>query len=181
VKAGGRLEGNLLIVWRDLRHTLGTFCQGKKDYHQAVDYLEDFLNREVVDDRDTLALEKLEKCYVLLGRDDDAKKVWQWQMDSSQRLPQKTSKEPVGGEKVVNDYGERDGGGGDVSEDEGSSEATVVDKVEESNEESPEKDDADEIGDSEAEMQLVQEQIAELEQRLNVLKRAKKEGGKLVT
>jgi len=175
VKAGGKLEGDLFITWKDLSHTLGTFCQEKKDYQQAVGYLEDFLDYEIVDDRDTLALEKLEKCYVSLGRDDDAKAVWQRRMDSSQRLLQKTNKEPVWDEEAMNDHRERDGDdGGDVSEERGnSSQPTLVVEVEELNEGNLEEDETDEIGDSEVEMQLVQVQIAELQRRLNVLKRKK--------
>jgi tetratricopeptide (TPR) repeat protein len=175
IKAGGKLEGDLFITWKDLRHTLGTFCQEKKDYYQAIDYLKDFLSHEIVDERDALALEKLEKCYLSLGRDEDAKKVWQRRMDTCQRLLQKTEIEPVESEKVANDdYGERDDDDcGDVSEEEGGSEATAVSQAEGSNEEDI---DADEFGDFEVEIQLVQEQIAGLQQRLNILKRARRRG-----
>jgi len=155
VKAGRKLEGGLFITRKDLSHALGTFCQERKDYYQAVEYLKDFLNHEIVDERDTLALEKLEKCYTSLRRHDDAKKVWQWRMDSSQRLLQKTSIEPVGGEKVVNNHGKRDDDAcGNVSEEEGSSEGTVVDELEGSNEENLEEDDTDETGDSDVEYGL---------------------------
>jgi len=179
LKAGGQLEGNLFITWKDLMQTLGTFCHERKDYHQAIYYLEDFLNLEIVDDRDNLALQKLEGCYRSLGRDGDAEKVWQLRMDNSQRLLQKTNTVPVGGEEVVNDRGERDDDGWeDVSEEEGSSEATVVDQVEESNEETLEEEDADadEIRDCEVEIQLREEQLAGLKQRLNVLKSQEAEG-----
>jgi tetratricopeptide (TPR) repeat protein len=178
LKAGGQLEGNLFITWKDLRQTLGTFCHERKDYHQAIYYLEDFLNLEIVDGRDNLELQKLEGCYRSLGRHDDAEKVWQLRMDNSQRLLQKSNTVPVGGEKVVvNDHGERDDDDGeDVSEEEGSSEATIVDQGEESNEGNLEEDDTDEIRDCEVEIQLRQEQIAGLKQRLNVLKRARRKG-----
>lgn len=178
-KAGGNLEGDLFTTWKDLRHALGTFRQDKKDYREAVEYLEDFLNHEIVDERDTLALEKLERCYQSLGRDDDAKKVWEWRMKTSQTLLQKSNIEPVSSEKVVNDTEERDGRDGeDFSEEEGSSEATIVDLVEESNEETLEEDDVDETGDSEVEIQLVQGQIAKLKQRLNLLKQARRRGAR---
>jgi hypothetical protein len=181
LKAGGQLEGNLFITWKDLMQTLGTFCQERKDYHQAIYYLEDFLSLEIVDDRDNLALQKLERCYRSLGRDGDAEKVWQLRMDNSQRLLQKPNIVPVGGEKVVNDHGETDDDGGeDVSEEEGSSEATAVDQVEERNEENLEEEDAGEIRDCEAEIQLKEEQLAGLKQRLNVLKSQEAEG-KIVT
>jgi hypothetical protein len=180
VKAGGKLEGDLFITWKDLRHTLGTFCLEKMDYQQAIGYLEDFLSHEIADERDALALERLERCYLSLGREDDAKKVWQWRVDNSQRLLQEIETESVEGEKVVNGHEERDDDdSGDVSEKEGSSEATVVNQVEESNEENLEEDDADEFGDFEVEIQLVQEQIAELKQRLNVLKQARRRGNRL--
>lgn len=180
VKAGGKLEGNLFITWKDLRHTLGTFCQEKADYHQAIGYLEDFLSHEIVDERDALALEKLERCYLSLGRDDDAREVWQRRMDNSQRLLQKTETGSVEGEKVENDSGERgDDDGGDVSGEEESSDATVVNQAEESHEEYLDEDIVDEFGDCEVEIQLVQEQIAELEQRLDLLKRVRRRGERL--
>jgi hypothetical protein len=171
LKAGGQLEENLFIKWKDLRQTLGTFCHKRKEYRQAIYYLEDFLNLEIIDDRDNLALQKLEACYRSLGRDGDAEKVRQLRMDNSQRLLQKTNTAPGGGEEVVNDHGERDDDGGeDVSEEEGGSEATVVGQVEESNEEDLEEEDADEIRDCEVEIQLREEQLAGLKQRLSVLK-----------
>jgi len=180
VKAGGQLVGNLFVTWKDLRQTLGTFCLDKKDYHQAISYLEDFLSHEIVDDRDALALEKLERCYLALGRDDDAKKVWQWRMDNSERLLQKTETEQIEGEKVADGHEETDDEDSrDVSEEEGSSEATVINQVEESNEENLEEGIGDEFGDAEVEIQLLQEQIAGLKQRVKVLKQARRNGGRM--
>jgi tetratricopeptide (TPR) repeat protein len=180
VKAGGKLEGKLFITWKDLRQTLGTFCQEKEDYHRAIGYLEDFLSHEIVDERDALALEKLEKCYLSLGRDYDARKVWQRRMDSSQKLLQKTETEPGEGEEVMNDHEERDNDDlRPVSEEEESSDATLADQVDESNGEDLEEDIADELGNSGVEIQLLEEQIAELEQRVKVLKLARRRGERL--
>jgi hypothetical protein len=80
---------------------------------------------------------------------------------------------------VVNDHGERDNDSGDVSEKDGNSEGTVVNKVDESNEENLEEDDAGDFRDLEVEIQLVQEQMAELKQRSDVLKRARRGGERL--
>jgi hypothetical protein len=178
-KAGGELEGNSFILRKDLSHTLGTFCQKKEDYHQAITYLKDFLNYEIVDGRDIIALEKLEECYFLVGREDEAKQVWKWRMDSSQRLLQKTNIEQAGDDEVANNHRERDDDKGkEMSEDEEEgSEATARDKVEEINKEILEEDDTDD--DSDVEMQLVREQIAELNQRLNVLEQRKAEKKRL--
>jgi hypothetical protein len=180
VKAGGKLEGDLFTTWKDLRQTLGTLCQDRKDYHQAINYLEEFLDHKIVDDRDALALEKLEGCYRSIGRGEKAEEVWKWRMGESQRLLQKPDTDPVGGQKVVNHYQERDDKEGEnVSEEEGSSEGTVMGQVEEIDEENLGECDANEIGDSEVEKQLLGEQIAELKKRLNVLETGKREGERL--
>jgi hypothetical protein len=176
-KSEGRLEGDLFVTWKDVRQVLGKFFLDRMDYHQAIGYLEDFLSYEIEDQRDKLALEKLEKCYLALGRDTDVENTRQRLMDSSQRLLHKTEAEPVEGEKVVNDHGTRDDEDGEnVSEKVGDSESTVANQVEQGNEESVEEDDIDEFGDSEAEIQLVKEQIAELQQRLTVLEQARRRG-----
>jgi tetratricopeptide (TPR) repeat protein len=177
-KSGGKLEGDLLIKWKDLRQTLGTLCQERKDYDKAISFLEEFLSYEIADERDALALEKLERCYVAVGRDEKAMEVRELRMNESQRLLQKTDTEPFGGEKVVNDHRERDDEEGeDVSEGKGSSEGTVVGQVEEIQKENPKEYDTNETGDFEVEQQLLREQIAELEKKLHVLETSK--GGKL--
>jgi hypothetical protein len=79
VKAGGRLDGDLFITRKNLRHMLGTFRLEKMDYQQAIGYLEYFLKHEIADER----------CYLSLGRGDDAKEVWHQRMVYSQRLMQK--------------------------------------------------------------------------------------------
>jgi tetratricopeptide (TPR) repeat protein len=181
-KAGEKLEGDLFTTWKDLRQTLGTFCQRRGDYEKAIGYLEESLTWEIVDERDVLALEKLERCYLSVGRDEQAKVVWQRRMDESQRLLQKADAEPARGEKVADDHGEGDDKeGGNVSDEGGSSEGTVVCQVEEINEENLGEYNDDEIGDSEVEQQLLREQIAELTKRLNVLEMGKGKGAKIMT
>jgi hypothetical protein len=173
-EAGGQLEGNLFTTWKDLRQLLGTFCQDKKNYHHAIGFLEEFLRFEIEDERDALALEKLEKCYLAVGRDDAAKDVRQRRMEISEILLRKTEKGAAEGEKGA-DYHEKthEEDGGDVNGAEGSSEATVVNQADESNKENLEEHIANEFGDSEVEIQLLEEQIAGLRQRVKVLKRAR--------
>jgi len=182
---GGKLEGDLFTTWKDLRQLLGTFCQRRGDYEKAIGYLEESLGWEIVDDRDILALEKLERCYLSVGGDEQvqkAKVVWQRRMDESQRLLQKADMEPARGEKVAGGHGEGDNKeGGNVSDEGGSSEGTVVCQVEEINEENLGEYNDNEIGDSEVEQQLLREQIAELTKRLNVLEMGKGKGAKVMT
>jgi tetratricopeptide (TPR) repeat protein len=178
-KAGGKLEGNLLITWKDLRQTLGTLCQERKDYVRAISFLEEFLSYEIADERDAFALEKLERCYVAVGRDEKATEIRELRMNESQRLLQKTDTKPVGGEKVVNDHREKDDEEiEDVSEGKGSSEGTVVSQVEEIEEGNPEEYDANETGEFEVKQQILREQIAELEKELHALESSKRKGGK---
>jgi hypothetical protein len=181
LRDGGKLEGDLFINWKDAIHTLGNFCYNKRDYHQAIGYLEDFCSYEIADERDILALETLQECYLSLGRDDDAKETRQWWMYHSQRLLQKhetgNETEPVWREEDVNGRRERDDyDDGDRIEEE-ESETTIVNWVDKINEESLEEDIPDQSGDLEAEIQLVQDQMAELQQRLDVLKGARRRRG----
>lgn len=173
-EAGGQLEGNLFTTWKDLRQLLGKFCQDKKNYHDAIGFLEEFLRFEIEDQRDALALEKLESCYLAVGRDDAAKDVRQRRNEISEILLRKIERDPAEGEEGADEHEQTDEeDGGDVNGAEGSSEATVVDQAEESNKENLEEDIANEFGDSEVEIKLLEEQIAGLQQRVKVLKRAR--------
>lgn len=177
---GGKLDGTLFVTWKDLIHTLGTLSYDKKEYHQAIGYLEVFCSYEIADERDTLALETLQSCYLSLGRDFESQEIRQQRLEHSQRLLEKreirNETELVGREKDVNDYEELYDGDGRDTIEEGGSEETVVDWVEEINEDSLEEKIADISGDREVEIQLLQEQIAELEQRLEILKGARGDG-----
>ncbi|KAH9221717.1 hypothetical protein DL95DRAFT_511563 [Leptodontidium sp. 2 PMI_412] len=169
---GGQLEGNLFTTWKDLRQLLGKFCQDKENYHHAIGYLEEFLRFEIEDERDACALENLERFYKAVGRNDAAKDVRQRWVEISEVLLRKTKKDPAEGEKGADDHEEtHEEDGGDVDGAEGSSEATVVNQAEERSKENPEEDIANEYGDSGVEIQLLEEQIAGLQQRVKDLKR----------
>ncbi|KAL5320046.1 hypothetical protein ACEPPN_013106 [Leptodophora sp. 'Broadleaf-Isolate-01'] len=169
---GGQLEGNLFTTWKDLRQLLGKFCQDKENYHHAIGYLEEFLRFEIEDERDACALENLERCYKAVGRNDAAKDVRERWVEISEVLLRKTKKDLAEGEKGADDHEEiHKEDGGDVDGAEGSSEATVVNQAEERSKENPEEDIANEYGDSGVEIQLLEEQIAGLQQRVKDLKR----------
>ncbi|KAH8588450.1 hypothetical protein B0O99DRAFT_600794 [Bisporella sp. PMI_857] len=173
--AGGKLEEDLLITRKDLKHTLSTLRCNQKDYEKAIEYLEEFFHNKVMDDRDTLALQKLEECYTSLGKLEEAKMVQKRRMDTSQVLLWL-------GEVKAPEDDEMCGKNKDTVEsvNGGCIQGTAVDDFKNSNkngdqeEESEEEDDED--GDVEVEKQLLREQISELEQRLKVLnKKGKKE------
>jgi hypothetical protein len=86
VRAGEKLEGSLLIKWKDLNHTLGNFCHDKGDLRAAAMHMEESLVHGIVDDRDTLTLKNLEEWYVELGELSEAERVHQLRISSSQRL-----------------------------------------------------------------------------------------------
>lgn len=74
-KTGIDLEGDMLIIWKDLRHTLGNFQHARKEYAVAIWYLEVYLEKGVEDDRDIFALKLLEEWYSDWGDDAKALKV----------------------------------------------------------------------------------------------------------
>jgi hypothetical protein len=170
VEAGEKLEGNLLILWKDLRHTLGNFCHARGDLSKAVMYLEDYLSHGVVDDRDAFALEHLEEWYAKLGKLDEAQRVRQWRISSSQILLQEDDIELAECERVdkEGDEGnEDDSTDEDTYEDEGSDGQTVED------------DDASEIEDAEVELQILRGEMEKLQQRMTILqKKVEKNKGK---
>ncbi len=162
VEAGEKLEGNLLILWKDLRHTLGKFCRARGDLSEAVMYLEDYLSHGVVDDRDTFALQQLEEWYAELGKLDEAQRVQQWRISSSQILLQEDDIELTEREGVDKESVEEEG-------DDGTDEGTYKD--EESDRQTAEEDDAAEIEDAEAELQILQGEMERLQQRMTVLQK----------
>jgi hypothetical protein len=180
--AGGELHGNMLITWKDLKHTLGEFRYDKKDYFRAIDYFEGFLKFEITDQRDALALEKLVECYTFVGRDADAKKVRQLRIVTSERLLRRTNTGSAENEKAVNHDKERndddddDGDRVNMREKGASNEGTAGDQMEAGNDEDSEEEEADEFDDTDVEIQLMEEQMAELKQRLSALKQAKSRG-----
>lgn len=182
VRGAGKFTVRWRIARKCLMYNLSILCYRRKDYHQAIYYLEDVRNHTTADGLDLFVVELLERCYVLLGRDEDAKELRQQRMDHNQKLllnyETRNKTELVRREEDVNDHGERDEGYGDMIEEE-RSEATVVDLVEEINEESLVEDIADESGDLEVKIQLVQDQMAGLQQRLDVLKGARGKAGSL--
>lgn len=177
VNAGETLEGNLLILWKDLRHTLGTFYHARGDLNNAVIYLEECLSHEVADDRDTFALECLELWYAQLGRLDDAQRIRQRRISSSQILLQDNVElAECGG---VDKEGEE--GNGDEGTDEGTDEDTDEDTYENdgSNGQTIEDDDAAEIEDAEVELQILQGEMENLQRRMTILeKKVEKNKGK---
>ncbi|KAH7363899.1 hypothetical protein BKA65DRAFT_489891 [Rhexocercosporidium sp. MPI-PUGE-AT-0058] len=169
---GGQLEGNPFTTWKDLRQLLGQFCQDKENYHDAIGYLEEFLRFEIEDERDACALEKLERCYEAVGRNDAAKDVWQRRLKISEILLRKSKKDPAECEKGADGHEqlhEEDGGDADGAAE--SSEGTVGNQVEEPSKGNLEEDIGDKYGDSGVEIQLLEEQIAGLQQRVKDLKR----------
>ena len=104
IKSGEKLEGSLLILWKDLKHTLGNFCYAKGERRAAVRHLEECLVHGVVDDRDFIALKSLEEWYDELGELGEAERVHQLRISSSQKLFQE--------DKI--EVAEREGFGNDV-------------------------------------------------------------------
>ncbi|KAL2063808.1 hypothetical protein VTL71DRAFT_5613 [Oculimacula yallundae] len=174
VKDGGKLEGDLLITWKDLRHLLGKICQDKKNYLKAIGYFEEFLNVDIEDERDACALEKLETCYEAVGRYDAAKDVKQRRMEACQKMLKETETDLARVRKVVGDFkGDVDVNGNEDGEGDGAgdnSDSTVGEQAEDYVEEGI----ADENGDADAEIQILEEEIAGLQQRVKLLRRKKK-------
>lgn len=127
-----KLDGNLLIIWEDLKHTMSDFCHAKRDDNMTVIHLEDYLKHGVADGRDIIVLEKLEECYKLLRKPNEANRVRRWREESSWIMSQENYTVPPVGEKFENDRQERKGGG--EYGDERSSEGAVVDEAEKRNE-----------------------------------------------
>jgi hypothetical protein len=88
IRNGERLEGKLLIKWKDLKHTLGNFCHAKGELMAATMHLEESLIHGVVEDIDTIALERLEAWYKEQGETNEARLVRQLRIDNSQTLLQ---------------------------------------------------------------------------------------------
>jgi hypothetical protein len=86
LQTGEKLEGSLLIMWKDLKHTLGNFCYARGELQAAVSHVEGCLIHGVVDHRDSIALKSLEEWYAELGKLDEAERVRQLRISSSQRL-----------------------------------------------------------------------------------------------
>lgn len=179
--AGGKLEGDLLITRKDLKHTLGTLRHNQKDYENAIEYLEEFFYNEVMDGRDTFALQKLEECYTSLGELEKAEIIQKRRMETSQILLwQDEVKTPEDDKECSKEEEPAE------SVDGGCIEGFAVDNFENSNEkedqdeENEEEDDdsTDDARDVEAEKQLLREQISEWEQRLKALEKKGKEGNK---
>jgi tetratricopeptide (TPR) repeat protein len=160
---------------------LGTLRHNQKDYENAIEYLEEFFHNEVMDGRDTFALQKLEECYTSLGELEKAEIIQKRRMEASQILlwqdEVKTPEDDKEGSKEEEPAESVDGG---------CIEGFAVDNFENPNEkedqdeENEEEDDdsTDEARDVEAEKQLLREQISEWEQRLKALERKGKEGNK---
>jgi tetratricopeptide (TPR) repeat protein len=171
---GGKLEGDLLIKRKDLKQTLGTLRLKQKDYEKAIEYLEEFFHNEVMDGRDTQALQMLEGCYTSLGKLEKAKMVQKRRMETSQILLRQDEVKTAEDDKACTKEEEPA-----ESVDGGCIEGTAVDDFENPNEkedqdeENEEEDDdsTDEVRDVEVEKQLLREQISEMEQRLKALEK----------
>ena len=171
-KAGGTLEEDLRIKSKDLKHTLGTFRKEKEDYKMAISFLQDFFHEEVEDERDTLALQMLEECYEKLGEQAAARTVRQRRMDSSHTLLREDRAEQseltvsVGSQKKDEVTSVSAFADDDIERSEG----TIADDESRGDEEAIENEGNDK-SDAEAEIQIVEEQISQLQQRLNDLKK----------
>lgn len=84
--AGGILEKKLQTKQKDLHQVLANIEMKRKRYRKAISHLKDFLDNEIEDGRDALALQKLEECYVELGEHRSAYIVWQRQAKGYQSL-----------------------------------------------------------------------------------------------
>lgn len=79
-ETGKELEGDMLITWKDLRHTLGNFHHARKEYRTATMYLEIYLEKGVEDERDLFALKRLEEWYSDLGDPTEVARVREWRL-----------------------------------------------------------------------------------------------------
>jgi hypothetical protein len=163
VETGEKLEGTLLIMWKDLNHTLGNFCHAKGELRAAVKHVEDCLMHGVVDDRDTIALKHLEEWYVELGEQNKARRVHEWRISSSQMLFQEDEIELAEGEGVEKEDEDR--------EDENEDEDEVEEEDEDQDKEVVEDEDAAESEDAEEEMKILQRKMDKLKQRMNRLQK----------
>lgn len=170
---GGELKGELLTTWKDLRHVLGQFCLEKKKYPEAISFLEEFLVFEIADERDTCALEKLEQCYTAVGKLDDAREVRRRRKKTSEALLKQQGKSPSERKKDVKDR-EETNEVDNKNEDgrEKSSDATVASQSDdEQRRVSSEEDVTDEDEEDNVEIQLLEEQITGLQQKVTDIKR----------
>jgi hypothetical protein len=157
LEAGEKLEGKLLMLWRDLKNTLSRLCHQNGEFLMAVTHLEDYLKSGVKDDRDTESLQRLEDCYTQLGQLDQAQRVLQWRMRCSLiLLGDEDSKTPETETDLNRDHV--------INEDDDTGNGTS-DNIETSKR-NLEDDDTREI-----EIQTIQEQQDELEKRNRKLER----------
>ncbi|KUJ24619.1 uncharacterized protein LY89DRAFT_776697 [Mollisia scopiformis] len=172
---GEKLKGALLITWKDLKHTLGDFCHAKGEDSMAITHLEEYLEHGVEDDRDIIALEKLEEWHTLLENHERASYMRRWRETSVREISQEGYKIPREKEPS-NDESEFEDGDGE-SENAGSSEATVVDQAETRDSKVGERADVGEDGEEEddenvqVEMQLFREQEEHRERALALLQK----------
>jgi hypothetical protein len=125
-------------------------------------HLEDCLIHGIVDDRDTIALKRLEEWYVELGELNEAERVRQSRISSSQRLFREDKIELAEGEGVEKEGEDR---GEDEGEDKGENED------EDKDEEDVEEEDAAENEDAEEEMKIPQRKMNKLKLRMKRLRK----------
>jgi hypothetical protein len=105
---GEKLEGDLLITWKDLKHTLGNFCYARGELEAAVVHVEECLQDGVVDDRDIIALRRLEEWYDQRGERGKLDKVRERRICSSSKFSEQendASAESGGSEENYADVG----------------------------------------------------------------------------
>jgi hypothetical protein len=85
LQKGEKLEGDLRILWKDLKHTLGNFCYHKGELRAAVVHMGECLIYGIEDDRDVLTLRNLEEWHTELGELDEAERVRNVRLEFSQR------------------------------------------------------------------------------------------------
>ena len=69
------LEGEDVVTWKDLMHTLGDFNFKRGDLETAVGFMELSVSLGIVDGRDLYSLQKLEEWYTGLGNVGEASRV----------------------------------------------------------------------------------------------------------